>query len=89
MEHAGDRDINRSWSTWNCSQRLERGSKNMEIAEKIETIQTAALLRSGRILKGPGGLKRLAVTLTLVKNLQRGLDVIDFMFQEKKEEEDS
>ena len=47
---------------------LGLGRKDLEIRERVETIQTTALLRSARILRNPEGLRRLAVTQTLVRN---------------------
>ena len=53
--------------------RLERRPEKVEIGGRIETNQTAALLRSAR-LQSPGDLMRLAVTRTSVKNHQLSLE---------------
>ena len=45
----GDDDINCKWRAWNGSQKLVKGLKELEIGERIETIQTTSLLRSARI----------------------------------------
>ena len=38
---------------------LKRGLKEQEIGGRIETVQTTALLRSTRIVKSPGDMRRL------------------------------
>ena len=44
---------------------LVQGLEDLEIRGRVETIQTTALLRSGRILRrSPGDLRRLAVAQT-------------------------
>ena len=48
--------------------RLIKGSVHLEIKGLVETIQTTALLRSARVLRSPGDLRRLAVTQTPVKD---------------------
>ena len=42
--------------------------EDLEVGGRVETIQTTALLRTARILRSPGDLRRLAVTQTPVKN---------------------
>ena len=42
--------------------------QDLEIRGRVETIQTTALLRSVRILKSPGDLRKLAVTQTPVES---------------------
>ena len=51
MEHEGDGDTNSNWCTLNNPQRFGNGTRNLEIREQVEIIQTAALLRSARILR--------------------------------------
>ena len=51
--------------------RLVQGLEHLEITRRVETVQTIALMRSARILrKGPGDLRRLAVTQTQLKDHQ-------------------
>ena len=47
-ENEGDGGTNFSWCAWNGPQ---KGSKQLEIRGRIETIHTTALLRSVRILR--------------------------------------
>ena len=48
---------------------LQKGLEDLEVGGRVETIQTTALLRTARILRrGPGDLRKLAVTQTSVKN---------------------
>ena len=47
---------------------LVQGQEDLEIRGRVETIQTTALLRSARILRIPGDLRRLSVTQTPVKD---------------------
>ena len=47
---------------------LLKGLEDMEVGGRVETIQTTALLRTARILRCPGDLRRLTVTQTPVKN---------------------
>ena len=42
--------------------------EDLEITGQVKTIQTTALLRSARILRNPGDLRRSGVTQTLVRN---------------------
>ena len=50
VEHEGDGDTNCAWHTWNNLQKLERKAGELEIREKIDTIQFIVLLRSARII---------------------------------------
>ena len=50
---------------------LVKGMEDLEIGGRVKIIQTTALLRSARILKIPGDLRRIAVTQTPVENHQR------------------
>ena len=52
---------------------LLKGLEDMVVGGRMETIQTIALLRTARILKSPGDLKRVAVTETPVKDHQQTL----------------
>ena len=49
---------------------LKKGLENLEIIERVETIQITALLRSATILRRvPGESRRLAVTQILWKTI--------------------
>ena len=52
---------------------LEKEPEELEINGTIKTIQTTTLLRSARILKSSGDLRRLAVTQTPAKSHQQTL----------------
>ena len=47
-----------------------KGLEDLEIKGRVKTIQTITLLRSARIEKSPGDLRRLAITQTPVKHHQ-------------------
>ena len=48
---------------------LLKGLEDLEVGGRVETIHSTALVRTARILKkGPGDLRRLAVTQTPVKD---------------------
>ena len=49
---------------------LLKGLEDLEVGGWVEPIQTTALLKTAKILKGPGDLRRLAVTQSPVKNYQ-------------------
>ena len=49
---------------------LIQGQEDLEITSRVETIQTTTLMRSARIWKNPGDLRRLAVTQTPMKDNQ-------------------
>ena len=49
---------------------LLKGLEDLEVGERVETIQTTALLRTAIILRTPRDLRRLAVTQTPVKDHQ-------------------
>ena len=51
VEHEEDSDTNRSWSSWNSSQKPEERLKEMKSSQRIETIKTTAILKSDRILR--------------------------------------
>ena len=49
---------------------LLKGLEDLEFGGRLGTIQMTELLRTARILRSPGDLRRLAVTQTPVKNHQ-------------------
>ena len=49
VHHEGDGGTNCSWYTWNGHQRFGKKAEGIGNLERIETIQTSALLRSARI----------------------------------------
>ena len=51
MEHEVDGDTKRNQSTWNKPKILVKRQEDFVIREEVETIQTAELLRSGRIVR--------------------------------------
>ena len=51
MEYKGDGDTNGNWCTWNDPKRRGKELDELETGERIETIQTTALLRSSEILR--------------------------------------
>ena len=68
MEHESDCDTNCNWGTRYSLQIMVPWLENLEIRERVETIQTTALLNSARLQrKGHRDLKRLAVTQTSVE----------------------
>ena len=50
-EHEANSDTDYSWCTWNGQQKFGKGTRELEIRERMETIQTTVLLRLARILK--------------------------------------
>ena len=55
------------------SKGLLKGLEDLEVSDRVETIQTTALLKTARILRRVletyGDLRRLAVTQSLVKTI--------------------
>ena len=49
---------------------LIKGLEDLEVDRRVETIQMTTLLRTARILRNPGDLRRLAVNQSPVKNHQ-------------------
>ena len=55
---------------------LLKGLEDVEIGERVETIQTTALLKTARILKNsPGDLRKLAVTQSPEKDISANADL--------------
>ena len=66
MEHEGDGDINCSWRTWNDLQRIGNGTRRLRNQKTSRDHPDNSISKIGQ--NTPGDLKRLAVTLTPVKN---------------------
>ena len=52
MEHEGGNYTNRDWYFGTVTKCLLKGLEDLEVGGRAETIQTAALLRTARILRG-------------------------------------
>ena len=52
------------------TKRLLKELEDLEVDGRVETIQTTVLLKTARILRSHGDLRRLAVTQTPMKNHQ-------------------
>ena len=51
IEHEGDNYTNLDWRFWYSFQSLLEGLEDLEIRERVETIQTTTLLGTARILR--------------------------------------
>ena len=62
MEHEGDDYINRDWCIRYSNWRAFKGLQDLEVGERVETIQTKSLIKNGQNTeKSPGDWRRLAV----------------------------
>ena len=52
MEHEGDNYTNCDWCLWHGEIKdYERGLEDLEVGDRVETIQTTALLKTARMLR--------------------------------------
>ena len=96
VEHEGDGDANCNWYTW--IKGLVKRLEDLEIRGQVETIQTTALLRSSRILRRVLETWRDLLSLKLLWKTsakaggkicqKRMTTLINYIYQEKREEED-
>ena len=68
MEHEGDGDINCTWRTWNKTQRIGKGLKDMEIRGDHPDYSITKIGQNAE--ESPGNLRRLAVTQIPVRDYQ-------------------